>query len=173
MVLLKGRTEEDGFVFFTNYHSRKGQQLEDNPFASLVFWWGDLQRQVRVEGRVTKIPSEASDGYWSVRPFGSQLSSASSLQSQVMVSPTGLEERMEENKEAFFKQYEQEHGVRLASIKDCESRDLTFPRPEHWGGYGLMPTRIEFWKGRKNRSHDRYVFVKEDGEEWVRERLFP
>lgn len=151
IVLLKG-LEEKGFVFYTNYESAKGRQLEANPFAALVFFWPELERQVRVEGRIERVSAEESDHYFHSRPEGSRLGAWASPQSQPISSRTILDER--------YHQYNSEFGA--GSI----------PRPPHWGGYRLIPEQIEFWQGRSNRMHDRIQFRLSDGQ-WKKLRLAP
>ena len=151
MVLLKG-FDEHGFVFYTNYGSRKANELAENPRAALVMYWAVLQRQVRIEGAVTKLSFEESDAYFQTRSRGSRLGAWASLQSET------LEDRrqMEEN----FKAYEQEF------------KGKEVPLPPFWGGYRVTPERIEFWQGRADRLHDRLVFVQgSDG--WTTTRLYP
>ncbi|WP_106849889.1 pyridoxamine 5'-phosphate oxidase [Blastococcus sp. Marseille-P5729] len=148
-VLMRGYS--DGFEFFTNYESTKGRQLDENPRASACFAWLPIHRQVIVEGLVERLPSEASDAYFASRPAESQIASATSPQSQVIDGIDGLLRRVEELTAA------NPDGV---------------PRPEHWGGYRLMPQVIEFWQGNVGRVHDRFRF-RRDGEQWVRERLAP
>lgn len=151
MVLLK-KLDDRGFVFFTNYRSKKGQNLEVNPWASLVFWWGELERQVRIEGRVEKITPAESDQYFSSRPLGSQYGAWASPQSQVVASRDILEQN-------------------LAQVMQKYNKD-NIPRPDHWGGYRVIPHAIEFWQGRENRLHDRLYYRLEDNQ-WIRERLAP
>lgn len=151
VVLLKG-LDELGFVFYTNYESQKGQQLQANPNASLVFLWLDLQRQVRVEGYVEKVSVEESDAYFSVRPKSSQIGAHVSPQSQVIPSRNFLEQRYQ------------------ALEKEFASREV--PRPENWGGYRLVPERVEFWQGRQSRLHDRLLYEK-NSEGWTIKRLAP
>lgn len=153
MVLLKG-TDERGFVFFTNYRSRKAVELDANPRASMCFHWGVLQRQVRVEGTVTRISPEESDAYFRIRSRGSRLGSWASDQSSPLDTRETLEKRFEEAKARF------------------SDRDV--PRPDHWGGYRLVPSRIEFWQGRADRLHDRLVFERSASPEgWSALRLYP
>lgn len=152
IVLLKG-FDPAGFVFYTNYKSRKGQELEQNPQAALVFWWAELERQVRIEGTVQPVSADESDAYFHSRPVGSQLGAWASNQSQVIANREVLEERLQ-NLEA-------------------EYQDQTVPRPLHWGGYRLSPTAIEFWQGRPNRLHDRILYQQTAGEAWERTRLSP
>lgn len=152
IVLLKG-LEEDSFVFFTNYDSNKGGQMADNPNAALLFFWKELERQVRVEGRVEKIPAAESEAYFHSRPKGSQISALASPQSQVIGNRDILEEK----------------------VKSLESQYASgeVPRPEHWGGYRVIPAKIEFWQGRHNRLHDRIVFSGSTSEGWTIQRLAP
>ncbi len=151
IVLLKG-VDERGFVFFTNYESRKGQELIENPHASLVFWWGVLERQVRIEGRVEKIADVETETYFHSRPVGSQLGAWASPQSQVVANREALEERLEE----FTQRYV----------------DQEVPRPPHWGGFRVIPRAIEFWQGRPNRLHDRLLYRLQN-DTWTIERLAP
>ena len=147
VVLLRG--VDDGLVFFTNYHSRKGMELAENDHAAICFWWGALERQVRVEGKVQRVSAEESDSYFGSRPKDSQAASASSPQSQVIADRVELEQAMQE-----FLQSE------------------TIDRPDHWGGFRLVPTYFEFWQGRKARLHDRFAYVQtENG--WNIHRLAP
>lgn len=151
IVLLKG-VDERGFVFYTNYESRKGQELIDNPHASLVFWWGILERQVRIEGRVEKISDEETISYFHSRPIGSQLGAWASNQSRVVANREELEHRLD----ALTQQYENQE----------------IPRPPHWGGFRVIPHAIEFWQGRPNRLHDRLLYRLEH-DTWIIERLAP
>jgi pyridoxamine 5'-phosphate oxidase len=153
MVLLKGFAEQTGFVFYTNYQSRKGQQLGENPAAALLFWWPQLERQVRIEGQVVVAPASMSDAYFRNRPAGSRLGAAASPQSQVMDSREALEERYRILQEEF------PYG--------------NIARPEHWGGYILQPNYFEFWQGRSSRLHDRIAYTPQQGEQWLRQRLAP
>ncbi len=152
IVLLKN-LDERGFVFFTNYDSDKGQQLTINPVASLVFWWAELERQVRVEGVVEKIKANESDEYFSLRPLGSQLGAWASPQSQVITS----REILDNNLQIIEKKYQ----------------GKTIPRPPHWGGLRVIPHRFEFWQGRSNRLHDRISYHLTDINSWKIERLAP
>ncbi|MFT5917500.1 MAG: pyridoxamine 5'-phosphate oxidase [Flammeovirgaceae bacterium] len=152
IVLLKGL--ENGFVFYTNYESQKGKELAENPYASLTFFWADLQRQVRVEGKVQKISEEASINYFHSRPKGSQIGAAVSPQSSVIPNREFLENRKNE----IEKKYESESQI---------------PKPENWGGYVLVPNRVEFWQGRSSRLHDRLIFEQEGNGNWKMERLAP
>lgn len=151
ILLLKG-LDAQGFTFFTNYQSAKGQQLEARPFAAMTFFWPTLERQVRIEGRVAKVSHEESDAYFQVRPLGSRLGAWASPQSQVIADREALE------------------GL----LKATEARfsDTQPECPDHWGGYRLVPDRIEFWQGRPSRLHDRLNYRLVDGE-WTRERLAP
>jgi pyridoxamine 5'-phosphate oxidase len=151
IVLLKG-FGPDGFVFFSNYASRKGDELAANPNAALVFWWPPLERQVRLEGRVERTTTEESEAYWASRPLGSRLAALASAQSQVLAGREELVRRVEE----------------LAA----RHRDGDVPLPEAWGGYRLVPDAFEFWQGQPNRLHDRFRYTRrQDG--WLVERLSP
>jgi pyridoxamine 5'-phosphate oxidase len=152
MVLLKG-VDTRGFAFFTNYESRKGAELAVNPQAALVFFWVQLERQVRVEGRVERLTSNESDAYFATRPEGSQLGAWASQQSAVLPDRGPLEARYEELRA----QYEG-HEV---------------PRPPFWGGYRVVPETVEFWQGRVNRLHDRLRYRRRGDGSWVIERLSP
>ena len=151
IVLLKDLTEK-GFSFYTNYNSRKGKELEENPYAAITFFWPELERQVRIEGKLAKTAPETSDTYFASRPRGSQIGAWASPQSQEIPDRGILETRERDYLEQF------------------EGKDI--PRPEHWGGYELVPDRIEFWQGRKSRLHDRIIYLKE-GNGWTRKRLAP
>jgi pyridoxamine 5'-phosphate oxidase len=153
VVLLKG-LETDGFVFYTNYDSRKGQNMGQNPHVALCFNWLDLQRQVRIEGIVSKVSDEISTEYFNSRPKSSRIGAWSSPQSQIVKNRAFLEENYKE----LTKKYENTEGV---------------PRPENWGGYIVKPTLIEFWQGRSSRLHDRVVYEKTEGGAWKIERLAP
>lgn len=153
MVLLKN-ADRRGFVFFTNYRSRKAEELDANPQASLCFHWNVLERQVRVEGSAARISEEESDAYFRTRPRGSRIGAWASRQSRRLSHPEVLARRFREMSERF------------------SGEDV--PLPEFWGGYRLVPRRIEFWQGRSNRLHDRLVFEREDeGEGWSTYRLYP
>jgi len=151
MVLLKAFSE-DGFVFYTNYGSRKARELEANPQAALLMHWAVLQRQVRIEGRVTQLPQSESDAYFQTRGRGSRIGAWASRQSQVLDIRSDLERRVSETEEQF--------------------KDQDVPLPEFWGGYRVVPERIEFWQGRMNRLHDRLIFSRA-GQGWDTERLYP
>jgi pyridoxamine 5'-phosphate oxidase len=152
-VLLKG-VDDSGFFFATNYQSRKGQALATNPNVTMVFGWYSQHRQVLVEGVARKVDSAESDAYFASRPRDSQIATAASQQSQPIRDRAALE--------AEFKQ-----------TADCFA-DSEVPRPEHWGGYRIEPTRIEFWKGRSNRLHDRIVFERASADQpWQVTRLQP
>jgi len=151
MVLLKG-FDERGFVFYTNYEGRKAEELEANPRAALVLYWGELRRQVRVEGGVSRLPDAESDAYFAGRPRGSQLGAWASEQSRPVSDRGVLEQRLRELEANY------------------EGHDV--PRPPFWGGYRVEPETIEFWQGRENRLHDRMVYRRSDGQ-WRRERLQP
>lgn len=151
IVLYKG-PHDGGLTFYTNYDSRKGSDLQTNPHAALVFWWDKLERQVRVEGRVSRLPHELSRAYARSRPRASQLSAYTSRQSRPVASRTILERRVAEAREKF------------------EGADV--PLPDHWGGYVLEPERWEFWQGRADRLHDRLVY-RRTNEAWAIERLEP
>lgn len=151
IVLLKG-FDENGFVFFTNYNSHKGSDMEVNPFASLVFFWKELERQVRVEGRVSKVSPEESDAYFNSRPEGSRIGAWASPQSSVISSRELIEENVKELEQRFA--------------------NTTIERPPHWGGYIVKPEIVEFWQGRPSRLHDRIRYSR-TGEDWKIERLAP
>lgn len=152
MVLLKG-ADASGFVFFTDYRSRKGQELTENPHASLCMWWDVLQRQVRIEGTVTRVSTTESLKYFSTRPYGSQVGAWASLQSSVLVARDMLEREVAN----FLKLYPE--GTEI-------------PLPHHWGGYRLAPESIEFWQGRASRLHDRIIYRRE-ADSWSIGRLSP
>ena len=152
IVLLKAISDR-GFVFFTNYLSEKGRVLESNPRAALNFFWPQLERQIRLEGPVEKTSREESQEYFHSRPLGSQLGAWASSQSEVIVNREALE-------------------VSLTHVTEQYSGGAV-PLPAHWGGYRLMPERIEFWQGRTNRLHDRFRYRRDEGGGWIIERLAP
>jgi pyridoxamine 5'-phosphate oxidase len=151
MVLLRG-VDENGFVFFTNYDSRKGRELTANPHAALVFYWAELERQVRIEGHIAHVSAAESDAYFQTRPRGSRLSAVVSPQSEVIPNREYLE-----------------RGVAKLVV---ELRDGHIPRPAGWGGYRLRPAVLEFWQGRLDRLHDRLRYTKA-GQCWRLDRLAP
>jgi pyridoxamine 5'-phosphate oxidase len=153
VVLLKG-FDEQGFVFFTNYNSQKGQELAQHPFACMVFSWLELHRQVKIQGEVEKLSPEESTAYFQSRPRGSQIGAWASSQSSVVDS----REVIEENVKALEAKY---------------AGQEILPRPAHWGGFLLKPKLMEFWQGRPSRLHDRIQFTKEEGKTWKIERLSP
>jgi len=152
MVLLKG-FDESGFVFYTNYDSRKGDELAENPHAALVFYWAPLGRQIRIEGTVNRVTRQESEAYFRSRPLDSRLGAWASNQSEVITGREVLERRLSE--------LEQEY----------KSGDV--PLPPYWGGYRLAPDSIEFWQNRAGRLHDRIRYRRTGGNEWVMERLAP
>ena len=151
IVLLK-EYDERGFVFYTNYNSQKGQELTNNPRAALVFWWAELERQVRICGDVEKIAEIESDKYFYSRPVGSRFGAWASEQSQAIASREILEKNLE-----------------LIKIK---YQDREIPRPPHWGGFRVIPIQIEFWQGRSSRLHDRLLYTRDDYR-WDIQRLSP
>jgi len=153
IVLLRGY-DERGFCFFSNYSSQKGQELAANPYAAVTFHWVELERQVRIAGRVEKVTEAESDAYFQSRPSQSRIGAWSSPQSSVISSRDALEE--------LFKKYQEQYLDETA-----------IPRPEHWGGYRVIPKRIEFWQGRPNRLHDRLRFIRIDQGPWTLQRLAP
>ncbi len=153
VVLLKGLPDEAGFLFYTNYDSRKGQELAAQPLAAINFFWPGLERQVRVEGRIEKAPETLSTEYFQSRPRSSQLGAWASPQSQVIANREELE-------------------AREAHVAEEFGAQDPLPRPENWGGYILRPHRLEFWQGRPSRLHDRIVYERE-GSNWKRSRLAP
>jgi pyridoxamine 5'-phosphate oxidase len=160
VVLLKGvefhnpELQSEGFVFYTNYNSKKGQDMAQNPHAALCFNWLDLQRQIRIEGIVSKVSDDISTEYFNSRPKSSRIGAWSSPQSQIVENRAFLEEKYKELSE----KYENTEGV---------------PRPKYWGGYIVKPTMIEFWQGRSSRLHDRIVYEKTESGAWKIERLAP
>lgn len=151
IVLLKGFNEQ-GFVFFTNYKSEKGRQIEQQQFVSLLFFWKELERQVRIEGVATKVTPEESDTYFHSRPVGSRLGAWASPQSQKITDRSVLEQALEK--------------------VTAEYAEIAIPRPAHWGGYRVIPSSIEFWQGRSSRLHDRILYEQVDGV-WQISRLAP
>ena len=151
IVLLKS-FDDRGFVFFTNYRSRKAEELDNNEKACLLFYWLPVKRQVRIEGSVEKVSEEESDDYFHTRPWGSKLGAWASDQSTVIASREDLEKR--------FAELELEFADNV-------------PRPSHWGGYRVKPAAIEFWQGRENRLHDRIRYRLQDDKSWLIERLAP
>ena len=152
VVLLKG-FDEKGFVFFTNYESFKGTQLDENPKACLVFFWKELERQVRILGVVSKLPEEESDAYFHSRPVGSRIGAWASPQSQVIQNREWLERTFDQRK--------------------VEFGEGNIPRPPHWGGYLVKPVIVEFWQGRFSRLHDRIQYTLQEDGAWKIERLAP
>lgn len=152
MVLLKA-FDDSGFVWYTNYGSRKAAQLEDNPFAALTFWWPSLERSVRIEGKVNRVPTEESDAYFESRPPTSRLGAWASDQSK----PVGGRHVVEERWNGLVDDHLDEKG---GLKKDVE-------RPPHWGGFRLVPDRVEFWKGREARLHDRILYELAENEDWT------
>ena len=152
VVLLKGYNH-DGFVFFTNYLSAKGQAIAHNPSVALCFFWKELERQIRIEGTAKKLTDEDNDAYFNSRPAGSRLGAWSSPQSSIIENRQTIEEN--------YLKYEEQFGVE------------SIPRPPHWGGYIVEPTAIEFWQGRSSRLHDRILYQKEPDGVWSIARLAP
>jgi pyridoxamine 5'-phosphate oxidase len=153
VLLLKELTEK-GFVFYTNYNSDKGKEIEKKPFASMTFLWLELQRQIRIKGAVTKIEREISKEYFQSRPFESQLGAWVSPQSTIIPSRAYLDEE--------FQKYQHKYNI-----------GDSIPLPDHWGGYVLQPKEMEFWQGRSGRLHDRIRYKLDDRHEWIIERLAP
>jgi pyridoxamine 5'-phosphate oxidase len=151
IVLLKS-FDDNGFVFYTNYESRKGKELSESPRACLLFYWSSLWRQVRIEGPVEKVSDAESDAYFQSRPLGSRLGAWASNQSEVVAGRDILEERFAELQKRFGE---------------------NVPRPPHWGGYRVKPEAIEFWQGQENRLHDRLRYVLRSDGSWLIERLGP
>jgi pyridoxamine 5'-phosphate oxidase len=151
-IVLVKQFDTHGFTWYTNYDSQKAQQLRDNPFASLLFFWSELERQVRIEGRVERTSEQESDKYFNSRPLKSRLSAIASHQSAPITSRAALEQ----NYDAVARQYGEEP-----------------PRPPNWGGFRLVPERIEFWQGRRSRFHDRIVYTRQADGSWTRQRLQP
>lgn len=153
IVLLKDIVEDEGFVFYTNYQSKKGKQLEQNPYTALVFFWIPLERQIRIEGTASKIEEAASSSYFKSRPLESQIGAWASPQSQVIANRHWLENQ----EQLYIKKYTQQ----------------PIERPKHWGGYIVKPTLIEFWQGRPSRLHDRIQYTYQKDNTWKIERLAP
>jgi pyridoxamine 5'-phosphate oxidase len=151
-IVLVKQFDQRGFTWYTNYDSQKGQQLRANPFAALLFFWSELERQVRIEGRVEPTSAQESDTYFHSRPLKSRLSAIASHQS----APIAGRAALEQNYEVVARQYGEEP-----------------PRPPNWGGFRLIPERIEFWQGRRSRFHDRIVYTRQEDGSWARERLQP
>ena len=152
IVLLKD-FNRNGFVFFTNYTSRKGKELGENPHVELMFWWGALERQVRIEGRIEKVTQRESDAYFRTRPRESQIGAHASPQSKRIKSREELE--------------------RKATLLAQRFKGKNIPRPESWGGYRVRPEKIEFWQGREARLHDRILYTKSGKNRWRIVRLAP
>lgn len=151
-ILLIKDFDSQGFTWFTNYASRKGRDLAANPYAALLFHWVPLERQVRIEGRVERLPGAQSDAYFQSRPLNSRLGALASAQSEPIADRSLLEQQ--------FENAAAEHGEQPA-------------RPAHWGGYRLIPDRVEFWQGRPSRLHDRILYTRQADGAWRRERLQP
>ncbi len=151
IVLLKD-FDARGFTWYTNYSSRKGQDLLEHPYAAITFHWGELERQIRIEGTVERVTDEENDSYFSIRPIKSRLGAIASAQSMPIESRELLEQQFEEASEKFGE---------------------TPPRPAHWGGYRLKPDLLEFWQGRRSRLHDRVLYTLDTNGSWQRSRLQP
>jgi len=152
IVLLKGY-DDNGFVFFTNYNSHKGLQIEQNPFVGLCFFWKELERQVRIEGIIEKVSAETSDEYFNSRPVGSRIGAWASPQSKVISSRDEIETNVKKLEEKYT--------------------NSNIERPPHWGGYIVKPVLVEFWQGRPSRLHDRIQYTKAEDGAWNIERLAP
>jgi pyridoxamine 5'-phosphate oxidase len=144
---------ENGFVFYTNYQSKKGEELKKNSNISANFFWADLERQVRIEGEIEKVSDEVSDKYFASRPRESQIGAWASMQSKKLSSRKELDDVIDELRNQF------------------EGKEI--PRPKFWGGYLIKPNYFEFWQGRKNRLHDRFSFEKTEHDKWIISRLYP
>ena len=151
VVFLRG-VEKNGFVFFTNYNSRKGKELKENPYACLLFYWPQLERQVRIEGKIVFAPEKISDTYFSNRPRNSRIGAWASPQSTVLKNRNELE--------ALVSEYTHKYTEEV-------------PRPKNWGGYLLIPSYYEFWQGRPSRLHDRICYTKQKNGKWKKQRLAP
>ena len=151
IVLLKD-IQYEGFVFFTNYQSRKGKQFSENQHAAITFFWKELERQVNVEGSIVKVDDDSSRAYYDSRPYNSRIGAWASQQSSVIESRKELEDR--------FKEFSTKFPSEV-------------PKPEHWGGYAIIPNRIEFWQGRPSRLHDRISYTKDKENQWIKQRLAP
>lgn len=151
-IVLVKQFDARGFTWYTNYASQKGKQLESRPFAALLFFWSELERQVRIEGRVERTSAEESDKYFNSRPLKSRLSAIASEQSEPIANRAALE--------AHYEEVARQYGEAP-------------PRPQHWGGFRLVPERIEFWQGRRSRFHDRIVYTRQEDGSWARQRLQP
>lgn len=143
---------EDGFVLYTNYNSRKGIEIAANPYVALNFHWSELDRQIRIEGPIKKVSQENSDAYWATRPRESRIGAWASAQSSIVSTPGQVQNSVKELEEKY--------------------KDVEIPRPAHWGGYVVIPERLEFWQGRPSRLHDRFVYIK-SGNGWIMEQLSP
>lgn len=152
IVLLKGY-DSNGFVFFTNYESRKGKELAENPAGCMIFFWKELERQVRIDGTINKVSEAESDAYFFSRPAGSQVGAWVSPQSTVIESRDIIEQRLQQFQQQFA--------------------ESPITRPPHWGGYQLVPEAIEFWQGRPSRLHDRLRYTRQEDQQWKMERLAP
>lgn len=152
IVLLK-EFDEKGFVFYSNYDSQKGLALLENPYAALVFFWGDLERQVRIEGVVERVSEAESEAYFKLRPRGSQLGALVSPQSVIIANRKFLEDRLENLEKKY--------------------NDKDIPKPKQWGGFRVIPNKMEFWQGRQNRLHDRIVYTHQKDDSWEKVRLAP
>lgn len=152
IVLLK-EFDNQGFVFYSNYDSQKGKTLQENPYAALVFFWGDVERQIRIEGVVKRIAEEQSQAYFKTRPIGSRLGALVSPQSTVIADRKFLEDSLQQLEKQYI--------------------DKEIPKPKHWGGYKVIAHKIEFWQGRRNRLHDRLVYTLQKDGSWIIYRLAP
>lgn len=151
MLYIRG-VNEDGFIFYTNYNSSKGQDIDQNSNGALNVFWGELERQIRIEGKIKKVSSTISDQYFNARPRASQLGAWASNQSEILKDRNELTERLD-----YF---------------DKKFKNMAVPRPPHWGGFCLTPMKLEFWQGRPSRLHDRIVYIRKEST-WVKNRLSP